>query len=92
MRNSVIIVTAASQDWGLGFGPVTVGRERAKRAPDLWLPPPNLKPQSWRASKERRGGEDPGGNIFSNGNYVIGSTKALDIHTFIRTSIEYLLI
>ena len=29
VRKSVIIVTAASQDWGLGFGPVTVGRERA---------------------------------------------------------------
>ena len=49
-------VTAASQDWGLGFGPVTVGQERAKRAPDLWLPPPNLKPQFWRASNGARCG------------------------------------
>ena len=37
-------VTAASQDQGLGFGPVTVVQERAARAPELWLPPPNLKP------------------------------------------------
>ena len=53
---SVGFVPAASQDWGLGFGPVTVGRERAKRAPELWIPPPNLKPQSWRASNGARRG------------------------------------
>ena len=50
----LLFVPAASQDWGLGFGPVTVGQERAKRAPDLWMPPPNLKPQSWRAGNEVR--------------------------------------
>ena len=46
-------ISAASQDWGLGFGPVTVGRERAKRACDLWIPPQNLKTQSWRAREGR---------------------------------------
>ena len=49
-------MTAASKVWGLGFGPVTAGRERAKRAPDLWLPPPNLKPQTLRASNGGRAG------------------------------------
>ena len=52
MCEGIGFVPAASQDWGLGFGPVTMGRERAQRAPELWLPPPNLEPQSWRASKE----------------------------------------
>ena len=54
VRVGVEIAAAASQDWGLGFGPVTVDQERAKRAPDLWMPPPNLKPQSWRAGNELR--------------------------------------
>ena len=56
LRTRLVCVTAASQDWGLGFGPVTVGQERAKRAPDLWLPPPNLEPQFWRASNGGRCG------------------------------------
>ena len=54
VRTCTGFVPAASQDWGLGFGPVTVDQERAKRAPDLWMPPPNLKPQSWRAGNEVR--------------------------------------
>ena len=49
VRVSVGIVTAASQDWGLGFGPVNGARE-------LRLPLPNSKPQFWRASNGLRGG------------------------------------
>ena len=56
MRTSVGCVSATSQDQGLGFGPVTVARERAKRTPELWRPPQNHKPQSWRASNGARRG------------------------------------
>ena len=56
---SLRFVTAASKDWGSGFGLVTAGRERAKRAPDLWLPPQTLNPNLCERAKEHasRAGE-----------------------------------
>ena len=59
--------TAASQDWGSGFGPVTVGREHAKRAPDLVTAP---KPRtSFLASEQRstHGGSERVGGGEGNG-------------------------